>query len=264
LFSIALFYEFDKQAIYNHTKGSFEHPDFWAYAIRMALLGQQQRLSSILKHTLINVSLSRYNDLLVFMLELRNITSEEHIDTNKLRKAMLTLCQTNFTDHDTKRHADQLYQLMAILAGDETSTIQHACTGIHAFISVFYYTQSDKLPVHTRAKLFFSKYPQLSTGIQQSFLVGDFPQAIEQSIKFDWWFLAHLTDLFHIKNMMDRPIQMTIDKEVLSFDVRVYFISYYASFIRNNFGFWREAFEYMMTCGDLGQELIAEVIYQFM
>lgn len=258
-FVLELFYEYDKQAIYNHPEGSFEHPDFWSYAIRMALLGQLPQLASLLKHALLDVSLSRFNDILAFIIEVRNIISEAQVDASKLNKAMRTLRQMIFTDKDTKKHADQLYQIMGILIGDEAATIQHACTNIHAFISIFYYTQSNNMSVHTRAKLFFSKYPQLSDDVLSSLLVGNHEQAIQQSVQFDWWFLAHLTDLFHIKRMMDSPIHVTVNEQVLSLDVKDHFILYYASFIKNTLGLYREAFGYMMSCGDLGRELIIEV-----
>jgi hypothetical protein len=225
----------------------------------MASLGQLSHLSSLLKHALLDVSLSQYSDVLTFMLEIRNIINEEQIDTSKLNKAILTLRQMNFSNNGTKEHANQLYQVMAILAGDEDCSLQHASSGIHAFICNFYYTPSNNTSVHTRAKIFFSKYPQLSSDVMQSLLVENLQLAIEQSIKFDWWFLAHLTDLFHIKNMIDRPILVNMGDQVLSFNIRDHFILYYASFIKNSLGLWKEAFGYMLSCGELGRDLIVEV-----
>ncbi|KAI8639265.1 nucleoporin Nup85-like protein [Parasitella parasitica] len=254
----SLYYEYDKQAIYFNPEGTFEHPNFWPYVIRMATLGYIEQISSILKHVLLDVSLSRYSDVLPYIMELCDIISNLPPDSEKLEKAINNLNTTRWVHSKTKYHADQISTVMSIFLGNEAVTIEHTQDDIHAYICSRYYRSSVGSFNEFSARNSPRPIPYSSQKVLRSIIAGDIYQAMEECIHYDWWLLAHLTDLLTMNQMIDRDIKIPVGRDILSMPVKTHFILFYASFLKNQFGLWRQAYIYMLECGDLGKEAVVE------
>lgn len=260
---VALYFEYDKQAIFFQSQRTFEHPNFWPYAIRMTTLGYIDQLSALLRHVLPDVSLPHYSEILPYMMELNKIVLNLPLDTNKIRGAITKLSSHQWEHPNTKYHAEQIYVVMSILSGTEDITIQHTKDDIHAYICCRYYRSSvgSFAEFSSRNSPESQSYgsPSSSQNVLRCIIAGDINQAIEQCMEYDWWLLAHLTDLLTMKHMLDRNIQLRFDQDVISLPVKSHFMLYYASFLQNEFGLWKEAYIYMLECGDIGREAILEV-----
>ncbi|CEP08426.1 hypothetical protein [Parasitella parasitica] len=240
----SLFYEYDKQAIYFNLEGTFEHPDFWPYVIRMATLANTEQISSILKHVLLDVSVSEYNNLLPYIMALCDITSSFLPDAERLKSIITNLNATGWMHPKTKYHADQICTVMSIFLGNETVTIRNTQDDIHAYICCRYYRSSVGSFNDFSARNPPKTMPHSSQKILRHIIAGDIYQAMEECIHYDWWLLAHLSDLLTMNQMIDREIKIPVETDTLS--------------MPNQFGLWKQAFSYMLECGDLGKEAVVE------
>lgn len=258
----SLYFEYNKQSIYFHPEGAFNHPNFWPYAIRIATLGYIDQLAALVKYVLLDVSLSGNNDILPYIIQLYDITTNMPLDKKKLQEAISNLNSTQWLHHKSKYHADQIHAVMSILLGDESITIQHTQDDIQAYICCRYYRHSvgSFMEFSNRNSSKLSNYASTSPSpnILRSIIAGDIYKAIEESVHYDWWLLAHLTDLLTMNQMIDRDIQVPAGKGFVSLPVKSNFILFYASFLKNRFGLWKQAYSYMLECGDFGKEAILE------
>ncbi|KAI8075455.1 uncharacterized protein B0P05DRAFT_153200 [Gilbertella persicaria] len=233
--------------------------DFWLYAIRMAVLGQLQQISLLFQHVLKSNAFSQFNDVLTCMLDVRNHINNDKIDYGNMQKALLKLQHMNFTDSVCQHHANQLGIVMSILLGYEHIILQHTKSDIHALICSAYYQPQTPTSIESFATAFYTKHSQFPSSMIRSLMINDLYAAIEQSLKLDWWFLAHWTDLLTLRNMLDRPIEIQTTKGILPLDIKHHFILHYASFLKNQLGQWKEAFSYSLDCSDIGRRVVIKV-----
>lgn len=226
-------------------------------------MGYIDQLAALVKYVLLDVSLSGNNDILPYIIQLYDITTNMPLDTKKLQEAISNLNSTQWLHHKSKYHADQIHAVMSILLGDESITIRHTQEDIHAYICCSYYRPSvgSFVEFSNRNLSILSNYASTSPSpnILRSIIAGDIYKAIEESIHYDWWLLAHLTDLLTMNHMIDRDIQVPAGKDLVSLPVKSNFILFYASFLKNRFGLWKQAYSYMLECGDFGKEAVLEV-----
>lgn len=261
---IALYYECDRQAIFNNPDGPFEHSSFWPFAIRMTTLGRIDQLSALLKHTLLDVSVARKSDILPYLISLNDIISSLPLDKEKISKTMANLHASKWPSPKIEHHAEQLLAVMAILLGNEAMTLQHTQDDIHAYICCRFYQ-----PAVGSFTEFSARHPPTSSqmsptllpsqNVLRSIIAGDIYQAIEECVQYDWWLVAHLTDLLSMNQMIDREINIPVRQDTISVPVKSHFILYYASSLKNQFGLWKQAYSYMFECGDLGRQAVIEV-----
>ncbi|CAO3629461.1 unnamed protein product [Mucor fragilis] len=256
----SLYYEFDRQAIFNNPDGPLEHASFWPFAIRMTTLGRIDQLSALLKRTLPDFSFSRNSNILPYVIALNDITLNFPLDKEKLSKTMANLHASRWIDSKSKRHAQQLLAVMAILSGDEAAALEHTQDDIHAYICCRFYQPAvgSFTEFSTRHPPSSIQNPLPPQNVLRSIIAGDIYQAIEECIHYDWWLLAHLTDLLSMNQMIDREINIPVGQDVISVPVKSHFILYYASTLKNQFGLWKQAYSYMFECGDLGKQAVIE------
>ncbi|GAN01077.1 hypothetical protein MAM1_0004d00508 [Mucor ambiguus] len=260
----SLYYEYDRQAIFNNPEGPLEHPSFWPFAIRMTTLGRIDQLSALLKRTLPGISFSRNSDILPYAIALNDITLNLPLNKEKLSTTMANLRASKRFNLKIDHHAQQLLVVMAILSGDEAITLEHTQDDIHAYICCRFYQ-----PTVGSFTDYSARHPPLSNqsssssllpsqNVLRSIIAGDIYQAIEECVHYDWWLLAHLTDLLSMNQMIDREINIPVRQDTISVPVKSHFILYYASALKNQFGLWKQAYSYMFECGDLGKEVVIE------
>ncbi|KAK4516461.1 uncharacterized protein ATC70_011433 [Mucor velutinosus] len=260
----SLYYEYDRQAIFNHPDGPLEHPSFWPFAIRMTLLGRIDQLSALLKHTLPDVSFSRNSDILPYIIALNDITIDFPLNKEKLSAIMANLQASKRFSPKIDYHAQQLLAVLAILSGDEMITLEHTQDDIHAYICCRFYQSAvgsftdftARHPSSSNQNSFSSLLPPQN--VLRSIIAGDIYQAIEECVHYDWWLLAHLTDLLSMNQMIDRDINIPVRQDTVSVPVKSHFILYYASTLKNQFGLWKQAYSYMFECGELGRQAVIE------
>ncbi|KAL7333353.1 hypothetical protein PS15p_202261 [Mucor circinelloides] len=259
----SLYYEYDRQAIFNNPDGPFEHSSFWPFAIRMTTLGRIDQLSALLKHTLLDVSVARKSDILPYLISLNDIISSLPLDKEKISMAIANLHASKWPSPKIEHHAEQLLAVMAILLGNEAMTLQHTQDDIHAYICCRFYqpavgsfTEFSTRHPPTSSRMSPTLLP--SQNVLRSIIAGDIYQAIEECVQYDWWLLAHLTDLLSMNQMIDREINIPVRQDTISVPVKSHFILYYASSLKNQFGLWKQAYNYMFECGDLGRQAVIE------
>lgn len=174
---------------------------------------------------------------------------------------MANLHASRWIDSKSKRHAQQLLAVMAILSGDEAAALEHTQDDIHAYICCRFYQPAvgSFTEFSTRHPPSSIQNPLPPQNVLRSIIAGDIYQAIEECIHYDWWLLAHLTDLLSMNQMIDREINIPVGQDVISVPVKSHFILYYASTLKNQFGLWKQAYSYMFECGDLGKQAVIEV-----
>lgn len=253
-------FEFDRQSIF-FCKSTFNHPDFWPYAIRLILFGRLEQLSTLFSHVLKDTEFQLHWDLLELMKYLKELTGQsiQHLKTQhmQLQQLLSRLCHIQ-----NSSHAENLKDVVSLLMGDERVTLQYAKDDIQAFISSRFYQKGEKnKSIHEDANEFFEKHGNGDASIRL-FLEGRIYEATEVCAEYDWWLIAHLADLLNLKNMMNRSLYYTIqDGATLTMGAREYFILTYASYLNNQFGLWEESFTYLMTCGEIGKAAVIEVTY---
>ncbi|OBZ91637.1 Nuclear pore complex protein Nup85 [Choanephora cucurbitarum] len=249
-----LYFEYNKQAII--FDGALDRPDFWKFAIRMAVLGQLSQIALLFQHVLKNSQFAKLSQILAYILEVRNHIQHGHVDRENMQKTLISIQKTPFLDQVSRNHASQMISLMSVLLGDEKAILQHTTSDIHALVCLAYYQRTES--IQALAQTFYSKHKQCPQSIARSLLTNDLYTAIEQGIQYDWWFLAHWTDLLHSSNRLDRPIQIQTGTGMVSLPVKNHFILYYASFLFNQCGLWKESFAYLLQCDDIGRSAIAK------
>lgn len=262
---IALYYEYDRQAVFNNQDGPLEHASFWPFAIRMTTLGRIDQLSALLKRTLPGISFSRNSEILPYFIALSEIASNLPLNKEKLSTTMANLRASKRFSPKTNHHAQQLLVVMAILSGDEATALKYTQDDIHAYICCRFYQPTvgsftDFSARHPASRIQNStKSSLLPQNVLRSIIAGDIYQAIEECVHYDWWLLAHLTDLLSMNQMIDREVNIPVGGDTISVPVKSHFILYYASTLKNQFGLWKQAYSYMLECGDLGKEAVIEV-----
>ncbi|KAI8369929.1 Nup85 nucleoporin-domain-containing protein [Blakeslea trispora] len=249
-----LYFEYNKQAVI--FDGALDRPDFWKFAIRMAVLGQLSQISLLFQHVLKSSQFAHLSQILAYLLQIRNHIQHGHVDRENMQKTLASLQQMSFVDQVSQHHAHQMVSLILILLGDENAILQHTTSDIHALVCLAYYQQTDL--IEALAEKFYSKYTHYSQSIARSLLTNDLYTAIEQGIQYDWWFLAHWTDVLHASARLDRPIQIQTSQGIVSLPIKHHFILYYASFLFNHCQLWKESFSYLLQCGDIGRQVIAK------
>ncbi|KAI7905732.1 nucleoporin Nup85-like protein [Cokeromyces recurvatus] len=255
------FYEYNTVNIF--TQHPLDHPDFWPYLIRMATLGELQIIANTLHRVLSLCQKEDDTNLYSYFRELREmlrdtdystITSRNKIDRTRLLQWMQALSKDS-------NHSKQFWTLLAILTGNDESIIkQHAQDELHAFICCFYFNPDRYTSTTSIYEMAIKEFDKVPQDIYKSLLVGNLTQAIQESINYDWCFLAHLVDLFVLKNKLEmKTVNVHVsDGSIVTVPVQYHFILFYASFIKNNFGLWETAFNYMLTCDEWGREALVE------
>lgn len=256
-------FEFDRQSIF-FCKSTFDHPDFWPYAIRLVLFGQLEQLSTLFSHVLKDTEFQLHWDLLEFMKYLKELTCQgiQHLKSQhkQLQELMSKLCHIQ-----NPPHAESLKDVVSLLMGDEIVTLQYAKDDIQAFISSKFYQYDDNSKtIQADARDFFKKHGNGDACIRL-FLQGQIYEAIEVCAEYDWWLIAHLADLLSLKNMLDRSLYYSIQGgATLTMGAREYFLLTYASYLNNQFDLWKESFTYLMTCGDIGKDAVIQVFTNYL
>ncbi|KAI7892343.1 Nup85 nucleoporin-domain-containing protein [Mucor mucedo] len=95
-------FEFDRQSIF-FCKSTFDHPDFWPYAIRLILFGRLEQLSILFSHVLKDTEFQLHWDLLEFMQCLKELTCHgiQHLKSQhtELQQLLSRLCHIQNSSH---------------------------------------------------------------------------------------------------------------------------------------------------------------------
>ncbi|KAI9468933.1 MAG: nucleoporin Nup85-like protein [Benjaminiella poitrasii] len=258
------FYEYNTTSIFSHSD-PMNHPDFWPYLIRMATLGELQIIANTLhralRHHTNNDTLHNHLRALREMLRDNNnnktITPRTKLDRPRLLQWRQQTTHPSFTT------------LLTILTGTDESIISHhATTPLHAFICCLYYNPdrhdrtTTSSTLHDQAQSFYQHHSTSTTTLYDLILVGKLTEAIEQSVRYDWCFLAHMVDLWCMTNTLSNAQELTVhvqENVQVVVPVSYHFVLFYASFIKNRFtDLWLVAFEYMMTCDTWGKEALIQ------
>ncbi|KAL9540536.1 hypothetical protein MBANPS3_009627 [Mucor bainieri] len=225
----------------------------------MITLGRIDQVSALLKRTLSGLSFSKNNGIVPYVITLSDIIVNLPLDREKLSTTMTNLRNSKQVNSKIDHHAQQLLAVMAILSGDEATTLEHTQDDIHAYICCRFYQ-----PAVGSFADFSARHPSSSNqsspsqNVLRSIIAGDIYRAIEECVHYDWWLLAHLTDLLSMNQMIDGDVNIPVRQNTISVPVKSHFILYYASALKNQFGLWKQAYGYMFECGDLGKEAVIE------
>lgn len=160
--------------------------------------------------------------------------------------------------------ASALKLILTILTGDKYAIMKHARDRPHAFILYYRYNQEytdtiNSEDVFKAAKEFYSQMPIEEPDIIQHLLMGDIYNVLNICTEGDWWFLAHLADLLALRKLVPETMTAKLNDLSISIPTGEYFMLYFASYLVNRFGMWKEGFDYLLLCGEYGKEVVIEV-----
>lgn len=249
--------EFDRQSIY-YSQSTFDHADFWPYTIRLILLGQIEEVSNLFKHVLSDTGFQLHRKLTRYVEFIHTLTSKDitHIRSQSHRIQQV-LAELNHVQPSL--HVHYLADVLNLFIANQDIILRYTKDDILGLITSAFY-QETKTSIHTFADLFFARHKSNDHSPLRYFLQGNLNLGIESCAGYDWWCIAHLTDLLSKKNMLPRHLNYSLENgELLSMDARDYLVLTYASYLNNQFGLWQQSFTYLLTCGELGKDVILEV-----
>ncbi|KAI9358519.1 nucleoporin Nup85-like protein [Pilaira anomala] len=249
--------EFDRQSIY-YSQSTFDHADFWPYTIRLILLGQIEEVSNLFKHVLSDVGFQLHRKLTRYVEFIHTLTSKDinHIRTQSHRIQQV-LAELNHVQPSL--HVNYLADVLNLFMANQDIILRYTKDDILGLITSAFYQENKTSSIHEFADLFFARHKSNDHSPIRYFLQGNLNLGIEHCAGYDWWCIAHLTDLLNKKNMLPRHLNYSLENgELLSMDARDYLVLTYASYLNNQFGLWRQSFTYLLTCGELGKDVIIE------
>ncbi|GAA5814428.1 hypothetical protein MFLAVUS_007924 [Mucor flavus] len=250
--------EFDRQSIY-YSQSVFDHANFWPYTIRLVLLGQLENVSTLLNHVLSDPGFKVHKNLARYIEFIRDLTGKEILffesHHGRIQAILTELRQLPYSVH-----VKYIIDVLSILMGNEQVILQYANDDVLGFItSNFYQRDHYNTSIHEFAQHFFTRHSSNDQSPLRFFLEGNLYRGLECSASYDWWFIAHLSDLLEKKNLLNCTLDYSIaNGDTLKMNARDYFILTYASYLNNQFGLWKESFTCLMTCGELGKAVVIE------
>lgn len=261
--STAYLLEFDRQSIY-YSQSVFDHADFWPYTIRLVLLGQLENVSILLSQVLSDPGFKVHKNLVRYIEFIRDLTGKD-ILFFKSHQGRVQATLTELKQLPYSVHVKSIIDVLSILMGNEQVILQYANDDVLGFItSNFYQRDHCSASIHEFVQHFFTRHNSNDQSPLRFFLEGNLYRGLESSASYDWWFIAHLSDLLEKKNLLNCTLDYSIaNGDTLKMNAREYFILSYASYLNNQFGLWKESFTYLMTCGELGKAVVIEVKNHF-